>query len=278
MTRLAVEGLAVHYGAIRALHDVSFTVEEGEMVALIGANGAGKSTALWTLAGQIGELGGRVVAGRVRYGDADLLAHSAAQIVRRFGLALVPEGRRIFGNLTVLENLRLAAYTTPDAAAVARALDRAFGERILLGMGTLTRPEQAAEALDAGARFLVSPVTDEALGRAMAATGLPIMLGALTPTEVWRAHQLGSDVVKLFPGSAVGPEYVKALRGPFPDIRLMPTGGVDEHNVGDWFRAGVFAVGAGSQLSPAKLAKEGKFDEITAVARRFAAAITAIRN
>ncbi len=169
-------------------------------------------------------------------------------------------------------------YTTPDAAAVARALDRAFGERILLGMGTLTRPEQAAEALDAGARFLVSPVTDEALGRAMAATGLPIMLGALTPTEVWRAHQLGSDVVKLFPGSAVGPEYVKALRGPFPDIRLMPTGGVDEHNVGDWFRAGVFAVGAGSQLSPAKLAKEGKFDEITAVARRFAAAITAIRN
>ena len=169
-------------------------------------------------------------------------------------------------------------YSTPDAAAVVRALDLAFGERLLLGMGTLTRPEQAAEARAAGARFLVSPVTDETLGRAMAETGLPIMLGALTPTEVWRAHQLGSDVVKLFPGSAVGPDYVKALRGPFPDIRLMPTGGVDEDNVGDWFRAGVFAVGAGSQLSPARLAKEGKFDEITAVARRFTAAIAANRN
>jgi len=106
---------------------------------------------------------------------------------------------------------------------------------------------------------------------------VPIMIGALTPTEVWRAHQLGSDVVKLFPGSAVGPDYVKALRGPFPHIPLMPTGGVDEHNVGDWFRAGVFAVGAGSQLSPGKLAKEGRFDEIEAVARRFVDAVARSR-
>jgi len=168
-------------------------------------------------------------------------------------------------------------YTTPDADAVVHALDARFGEQILLGMGTLTRPEQAEEALAAGARYLVSPITDETLGRAMVATGLPVMIGALTPTEVWRAHQLGSDVVKLFPGSAVGPDYVKALRGPFPNIRLMPTGGVDEHNVGDWFRAGVFAVGAGSQLSPGQLAKEGRFDAIEATARRFAAAVAAAR-
>ena len=168
-------------------------------------------------------------------------------------------------------------YTTPDAAAVVRALDRAFGDSILLGMGTLTDPAQAVEALDAGARYLVSPVTDEALGRAMVATGLPVMIGALTPSEVFRAHQLGSDVVKLFPGSAVGPEYVKALRGPFPHIPIMPTGGVDEHNVADWFRAGVFAVGAGSQLSPTELAREGRFDEITATAKRFAAAVRSAR-
>jgi 2-dehydro-3-deoxyphosphogluconate aldolase/(4S)-4-hydroxy-2-oxoglutarate aldolase len=169
-------------------------------------------------------------------------------------------------------------YTTPDAAAVVRALARAFGETILLGMGTLTNPAQAAEALNAGARYLVSPITDEALGRAMVATGLPVMIGALTPTEVFRAHQLGSDVVKLFPGSAVGPDYVRALRGPFPHIPLMPTGGVDEHNLVDWFRAGVFAVGAGSQLSPADLAKAGQFDLITAVARRFAAAVAKARE
>lgn len=164
-------------------------------------------------------------------------------------------------------------YTTPDAAAVVRALDRTFGDIILLGMGTLTDPSQAAEAQDAGARYLVSPVTDEALGRAMTATGMPVMIGALTPTEVFRAYQLGSDVVKLFPGSAVGPDYVKALHGPFPHIPIMPTGGVDEHNVADWFRAGVFAVGAGSQLSPAHLAKAGQFDLITDVAKRFVAAV-----
>lgn len=164
-------------------------------------------------------------------------------------------------------------YTTPNAAAVVRALDRAFGDVILLGMGTLTDPAQAAEAQDAGARYLVSPITDEALARAMVATGLPVMIGALTPTEVFRAHQMGSDVVKLFPGSAVGPDYVRALHGPFPHIPIMPTGGVDEHNLADWFKAGVFAVGAGSQLSPAHLAKAGQFDLITDVARRFAAAV-----
>jgi len=164
-------------------------------------------------------------------------------------------------------------YTTPNAAAVVRALDRAFGDVILLGMGTLTDPSQATEAQDAGARYLVSPITDEALARAMVATGLPVMIGALTPTEVFRAHQMGSDVVKLFPGSAVGPDYVKALHGPFPHIPIMPTGGVDEQNLADWFKAGVFAVGAGSQLSPSHLANAGQFDLITDVARRFAAAV-----
>lgn len=164
-------------------------------------------------------------------------------------------------------------YTTPNAAEVVQALDAQFGDEILLGMGTLTRPEQVAEARAAGARFLVSPVCTRKLGRAMAASGLPVMIGALTPTEVFKAHQLGSDVVKLFPGSAVGPGYVKALKGPFPDIDLMPTGGVSEGNLGDWFAAGVYAVGAGSELAPPALAREGKWDEISAIASRFAAAV-----
>ena len=180
----------------------------------------------------------------------------------------------VAGGVTGIE----ITYTTPNAAEVVRALDRAFGDRILLGMGTLTDPPQSAEALDAGARYLVSPITDDTLAAAMVATGLPLMIGALTPTEVFRAHQLGSDVVKLFPGSAVGPDYVKALHGPFPHIPIMPTGGVDEHNLADWFRAGVWAVGAGSQLSPVKLAREGKFDEITAIAARFAAAVAKART
>ena len=168
-------------------------------------------------------------------------------------------------------------YSTPNAEEVVRLLDRNFGERIILGMGTLTEPAQAGSAAAAGAKFLVSPVYDPELGKAMVATGLAVMIGALTPTEVLQAYRLGSDVVKIFPGSLTGPAYVKALKGPFPYIPMMPTGGVSAANVGEWFAAGVFGVGAGSELCPPNLAKEGKFDEITKKARDFMAAANAAR-
>ena len=96
------------------------------------------------------------------------------------------------------------------------------------------------------------------------------MAGALTPTEVFQAYQAGTDVVKVFPGSLGGPSYIKSLKGPFPYIPLMPTGGVSENNVKEWFAAGVVAVGAGSELCPPSLAKEGKFAEITKRAAEFA--------
>jgi 2-dehydro-3-deoxyphosphogluconate aldolase/(4S)-4-hydroxy-2-oxoglutarate aldolase len=164
-------------------------------------------------------------------------------------------------------------YSTPNAAEVVKQLDTHFGEKIILGMGTLTEPHQAKEAKEAGARFLVSPVCDPVLGKAMIDSGLAVMIGALTPTEVLQAFRLGSDVVKIFPGSAVGPSYIKTLKGPFPTIPLMPTGGVSLANVGEWFAAGVFAVGAGSELCPPQLAKEGKFDEIATRAREFLEAV-----
>jgi 2-dehydro-3-deoxyphosphogluconate aldolase/(4S)-4-hydroxy-2-oxoglutarate aldolase len=168
-------------------------------------------------------------------------------------------------------------FTTPNAPQVVRTLDQAFGEQIVLGMGTLTEPAQAQEALQAGARFLVSPICDADLGGAMIATLLPVMIGAFTPSEVYQAHRLGSDVVKVFPGSAVGPAYIKALKGPFPYIELMPTGGVNTANVGDWFAAGVFGVGAGSELCPAAWAKEGRFSDITQRATEFVQAVQVAR-
>ena len=168
-------------------------------------------------------------------------------------------------------------YSTPNAEEVVRSLDAEFGDKILIGMGTLTRPEQAASAKAAGAKFLVSPVCEPALVRSMIASGLLSMAGALTPTEVLQAHDLGSDVVKIFPGSLGGPAYIKALKGPFPHIPFMPTGGVSAANVGDWFAAGVIAVGAGSELCPPQLAKEGKFDEITKRARDFAEIVRSAR-
>ncbi len=160
-------------------------------------------------------------------------------------------------------------YSTPNAAEVVKALGKKHGDEITLGMGTLIEPSQAKEAKNAGALFLVSPVCDAALGKAMVDTGLVVMIGAMTPTEILQAYRLGSDVVKIFPGSLLGPAYVKALKGPLPQIPIMPTGGVSAMNVADWFAAGVVAVGAGSELCPPQLAKEGKFEEITTRARDF---------
>jgi len=160
-------------------------------------------------------------------------------------------------------------YSTPNAEEVVKKLAAKFGDSIVLGMGTLTKPEQAESAKAAGANFLVSPICEPELVKAMVATGLLTMAGALTPTEVYRAYSLGTDVVKIFPGSLGGPGYIKALKGPFPYIPMMPTGGVNAGNAADWFAAGVVAVGAGSELCPPQLAKEGKFDEITKKAAEF---------
>ena len=168
-------------------------------------------------------------------------------------------------------------YSTPQAAEVVRILDKQFAERIVLGMGTLTEPAQVAEARQAGARFLVSPICEPDLAQAMVGSQLPVMIGALTPTEVFQAYRSGADVVKIFPGALGGPAFLKALRGPFPFIPMMPTGGVSAANIGDWFAAGAFGVGAGSELCPPNLAKEGRFDEITGRAREFVRAVEAAR-
>ena len=168
-------------------------------------------------------------------------------------------------------------YSTPDAESVVKTLSEKFGDRIVLGMGTLTKTDQAESAKAAGANFLVSPICEPALVKSMVASGLLTMAGALTPTEVFQAYSLGTDVVKIFPGSLGGPAYVKALKGPFPYIPMMPTGGVSASNAADWFKAGVVAVGAGSELCPPDLAKAGKFDEITQKAADFVAVIKSSR-
>lgn len=163
---LSVNGLAVRYGAIQALHDISFEVEEGEIVTLIGANGAGKSTTLWTIIGQIGEMGGQVASGNITYRGENLLGQAASQIVRKYGISLVPEGRRIFGNLTVLENLKLAAYTRKDKEAIARDLERVFAAFPRLD----ERKSQLADLLSGGEQQML------AVGRALMTNGRLILL------------------------------------------------------------------------------------------------------
>jgi 2-dehydro-3-deoxyphosphogluconate aldolase/(4S)-4-hydroxy-2-oxoglutarate aldolase len=168
-------------------------------------------------------------------------------------------------------------YSTPNAEDVVRTLSKQFGEKIVLGMGTLTKPEQALAAKEAGANFIVSPVCEPALVKSMVESGLLTMAGAFTPTEVLLTYNLGADVIKIFPCSLGGPAYIKALKGPFPNIPMMPTGGVSASNVAEWFSTGVVAVGAGSELCPPQLAKEGKFDEISRRAAEFVKVVRSAR-
>ncbi len=123
---LSIKDLVVSYGAIEALHGISFDVEEGEIATLIGANGAGKSTTLWSIVRQIKEMGGRVVSGSIQFKGQDLLKYSPHDIVNKLGITVVPEGRRVFGNLTVLENLKIAAYDRRDNKGIEEDFERVF--------------------------------------------------------------------------------------------------------------------------------------------------------
>ena len=163
-------------------------------------------------------------------------------------------------------------FSTPDAAEAIREIGRRHGDRVYLGAGTVLSPAQARAAVAAGARFLVSPGTDALLAEAMLETGAMVCLGALTPTEVMAATGLGAHVVKIFPASLGGPAYLKALRGPFPDVPFMPTGGVTAENLGAWLAAGAIAVGAGSEIAPPDALSGRHWDVIEAAARTWAAA------
>jgi len=178
------------------------------------------------------------------------------------------------GGVTGIE----VTFSTPSAPDIIMETARRHGPAVLLGAGTVRDGEQARAAADAGAAFLVSPGLDDDLAAAMRATGAGAVFGALTPTEVMRATALEADTVKIFPASLGGPAYLSSLRGPFPDIPLMPTGGVNVGNVGAWLAAGAIAVGAGSELCPTARLRAGDWPAITARARQFAAALGAYRR
>ena len=180
----------------------------------------------------------------------------------------------IRGGVTGIE----VTYSTPDAPAVIRELIARHGDAALVGAGTVTTPAQAEAAAAAGAAFLVSPGTVDGLTRAMLDTGRVVMTGALTPTEVMVAQSLNVDVVKIFPASLGGPSFLKALRGPFPDAVLMPTGGVTPDNLADWFSAGAIAVGAGGDLANSASIAASDWADLEARAARFAASLSAARG
>ena len=169
-------------------------------------------------------------------------------------------------------------FSTPNAQDVVSTLVKKYGDEILVGMGTLTQPEHIRMALDNGAKFIVSPMFDPSLTEDFVKSGLLSMVGCFTPSEVFQAYKLGADVIKIFPGQLAGPKYIKDLKGPFPDIPVMPTGGVNKDNVAEWFNVGVVAVGAGSSLCPKNLVMEENYAKITGVARAFVEEVNACRR
>jgi len=165
------------------------------------------------------------------------------------------------------------AFTVPNAVELIWQMNAKHHRRVLLGAGTVTDTKKAAAAIDAGARYIVAPNTNLDVIRLCAERDVPVMPGAYTPTEVYNAWAAGADCVKLFPAAIGGIDLLKALKAPYPDIAIMPTGGIDVSNAGDWIRAGADALGVGSQLVRKDALVKGQYSLITETARRFVMAI-----
>ena len=158
-------------------------------------------------------------------------------------------------------------FTVPGASEVIEHLAKNSQGEILLGAGTVLDPETARIAILAGAQFVVSPALNPETARLCNRYQVPYMPGAGTVGDVIKAMECGADIVKIFPGEILGPAFVKAVKGPLPQAHLMPTGGVNLENVGEWINAGAVAVGVGGNLTAG--AKNGDFTSITRIARQF---------
>ena len=179
----------------------------------------------------------------------------------------------IAGGVTGIE----LTFTVPHADKALDELSEKYGDRedVLIGAGTVLDPATARLAIIAGAKFIVSPSFNADVAKICNLYSIPYTPGCFTPTEIQTALEAGVDLVKVFPGSVAGPALVKALHGPFPQLAIMPTGGVSLDNLETWFDAGVTLVGAGSNLTAA--AKTGDYAGVTATAKKYRAKLDAIR-
>ena len=174
-----------------------------------------------------------------------------------------------------------AAEITMTVPGAIRALEKAadaFGDRLVLGAGTVLDPETARACMLAGAEFFVSPNLKLATIEMAKRYSKVVMPGALTPTEVLTAWEAGADIVKVFPSDVTGPGYLKALLGPLPQVRLMPTGGVNLKTAADFLRAGACALGMGGALADPKAIAARDFGKIESVARQFVEIVKGVRG
>jgi len=175
------------------------------------------------------------------------------------------------GGIRIIE----VTMTIPGALSGIEQLARSFPESVVVGAGSVIDTGTAIAAVAAGARFVVSPVCRPALIEECHRRDAVMMPGGLTPTEILTAFEAGADFVKVFPAAAVGPSFVRDVKGPLPDLRLVPTGGIGIDDAGEWLRAGASAVGVGGALLDRHAIAANDFDALTAAARRL---VGTVRN
>ena len=179
------------------------------------------------------------------------------------------------GGISIVE----VTMTIPGAIEVIGQLAKTAGSDVLIGAGTVLDARTAQQCIDAGAEFLVSPGFDAQTVEFAREKGILVIPGALTPTEIIMAWNAGGDLIKIFPCGAVGgAKYIKALKGPLPQVPLIPTGGVNLDTAADFILAGAEALGVGGELVSASALKSGKTNEITDAARRFVAIVVEARQ
>ncbi len=186
------------------------------------------------------------------------------------GEQLVKVARALYeGGVDVIE----VTFTVPNVLEILQAVRKDLGDKILLGAGTVLDPETCRAALLAGAEFIVSPTVNVDVIKMCNRYDKLMMPGAFTPTEVLTAWEAGGDVIKIFPGEIGGPNYLKALHGPLPQVRIMPTGGVDLETLPSFFKAGACAVGVGSNLVEKKAVETGDMERIRTLAQQYSSLV-----
>ncbi len=168
--------------------------------------------------------------------------------------------------------------TTPDALNVIARAAREFAGQCIIGVGTVLDAETARAAILAGAEFVVCPVLNPEIITLCRRYSKAVIPGAFTPTEILNAWQAGADVVKVFPATKLGPEFIKDIKGPLPQVKLTPTGGVDLKNAADWIKAGAVCIGVGSSLVSKKDLEAKNWANIEKTAAAFIQAVAAARN
>ena len=202
-------------------------------------------------------------------GVVAVIRGATVENINKIGSALLA------GGLKVIE----VTAETPNIVAILEKVSKEYGDKMLIGAGTVLDPETARMMLLAGARFIVSPTLNIETIKMTKRYGAISIPGALTPTEILTAYENGADVVKVFPGNAFGPNYIKNIHGPLPHIPLMITGGIDATNMADYFLNGAVAVGIGSNLvNPKKLKTSEDYTELVKETQNYISKFNQIKN